>query len=318
MAQYAVMHISKCGGSATGIGKHIDRESDPKNADKERRHLNQELIQRRSSNLNNDIKARIAEGYTQPKAIRKDAVKALTIVLTGSHDQMKEIERDPKLFQEWKQQNYDFIANKFGRDNIVRLTLHRDELTPHIHAVVVPITKDGRLSAKAFIDGPKELAELQTQYANQMKGFELERGRLNSVVKHTSVKEYYAKVNAQERAFPDLSISSKGIFENTEDYMRKVRKELAPVIGVADKWRIENMQLRAEQNRILMQAREEIMKSKEKIYNDFSTKLYLTTGIRVDKQSGQWQMPAKLGDPYAEMDKRRAEQNQNQNKGFQR
>ena len=37
------------------------------------------------------------------------------------------------------------------KENIVRFTLHMDERTPHIHWVFVPITEDGRLSAKEIL-----------------------------------------------------------------------------------------------------------------------------------------------------------------------
>ena len=73
--------------------------------------------------------------------------------MSGTHARMKEIEADDKLFQAWKAANYQFACREFGQENIVRFTVHRDEKTPHIHCVFVPITQDGRLSAKDYVGG---------------------------------------------------------------------------------------------------------------------------------------------------------------------
>jgi len=43
--------------------------------------------------------------------------------------------------------NLEFMKQSYG-SNLVAFTLHQDEKTPHIHAIVVPITPDNRLLAK--------------------------------------------------------------------------------------------------------------------------------------------------------------------------
>ena len=111
--------------------------------------------------------------YNIQRKIRSDAVKALGVIMTGSHQRMKEIEQDSTLFKEWKKANYEFACYEFGKDNIVRMTLHLDEKTPHFHCVFVPITKDGGLSAKHYINGKKTLRDLQDRYAQRMSRFGL-------------------------------------------------------------------------------------------------------------------------------------------------
>ena len=44
-------------------------------------------------NIGKTIDKRIEEGYTGETAIRKDAVKAVSIVLTGTHERMIELEK---------------------------------------------------------------------------------------------------------------------------------------------------------------------------------------------------------------------------------
>ncbi len=52
--------------------------------------------------------------------------------------------------QEWAEHCLAFLEKIFGRENILRVDLHLDERVPHVHAIVVPITPEGRLSATTF------------------------------------------------------------------------------------------------------------------------------------------------------------------------
>ncbi|WP_162789918.1 MobV family relaxase [Cardinium endosymbiont of Sogatella furcifera] len=202
--QYAVLHITKY--KETGrIGTHLDRKNLTQNVahfksdidpamrellgphiDHTRTHLNEELSPLKNESLTKDIHSRIQSGYRGNKEIRKDAVKALGIILTGSHERMKAIEQDEKLFNDWKRANYGFACREFGSENIIRFTLHRDEKTPHIHCVVVPICKDGRLSAKSFMSGSHMLMAYQDRYANAMNRFGLNRG----IAKHLTERSH--------------------------------------------------------------------------------------------------------------------------------
>jgi hypothetical protein len=105
MEQYTVLHITKFK-ELGGIGAHLDRQYVQHNVDDSRSHLNEEFSPWGHIELNTAIENRIQEGYEKQKTIRHDAVLAVGVMLTGSHEQMKKIESDPKLFNEWKQQNY--------------------------------------------------------------------------------------------------------------------------------------------------------------------------------------------------------------------
>ena len=48
----------------------------------------------------------------------------------------------------------------FGAENIIGLSLHADETSPHWHLVVTPIS-NGKLQAKQWLDGPVRLAQLR-------------------------------------------------------------------------------------------------------------------------------------------------------------
>lgn len=203
---YAVYHMEKGNSSSGGIGNHIDRTEGKEHsylqADPARKNLNihfQVNEKRNEIPLHEAIEKRISEGYKGEKAIRKDAVKYCTHVLTGSHEKMKEIFSDKEKSKEWIQDNYKFLAKEFGKENIVRFTLHLDEKTPHLHAVTIPLTNDGRLSAKEMIGNKQTMKDFQTRYAVAMEKFGLERGIENTGITHENAQHYYSRIAEAEK-----------------------------------------------------------------------------------------------------------------------
>jgi hypothetical protein len=218
---YAVLHINKGCGSAKGLGNHNDRKKKVLNADEEKQGENLHIIEVEKKNergivekqlearkfsdyspeqdLQTRINERIKTGYKVKKEIRKDAVRHIDVILSGSHKDMKELEKDRNELVNWACENYRFVEERFGKDNIVGFTVHLDERTPHIHATVVPITKDGRLSAKELMGDRRSLSSLQTKYAERMEKYGLERGIVGSTAKHTGLKEFYGQLEAQQQ-----------------------------------------------------------------------------------------------------------------------
>lgn len=89
-----------------------------------------------------------------------------------------------------------------GAENILYVTVHMDEKTPHMHFGVVPITEDGRLSAKEILGNKKAMTEFQdrfNQYVND-KGYKLERGapKHKSECKHQEIEQFKETTNYYE------------------------------------------------------------------------------------------------------------------------
>lgn len=207
---FAVYHATKMSASGAGLGDHIDRKEGQEhtfqNADPSRRQLNQSfaVTEHCSKPLHTAISDRIAEGYTGTTAIRKDAVRALSLVFTGTHEDMKAIEADPEKLQGWLKANYQFITQEFGKKNVVRLALHLDEKTPHLHAVVVPLV-EGKLTAKKLLGNRKDMSARQDRYAKAMEPFGLSRGVRGSKAVHNSEGWYLGQQKqAQEAVLSDL------------------------------------------------------------------------------------------------------------------
>ncbi len=217
---FAVYHVEKGKGSGGGQGNHIDRiegkEHSYKNADPSR--LKDNVVfpvpgDRHLKPLKDAIAERIKEGYHHKRKIRSDAVRFHKHVLTGSHEEMKKIFSDPKQIEAWLIANKKFIDDEFGKENLVRFNLHMDEKTPHIHAVTVPLTSDGRLSAREVTGDRDAFRDRQDRYAEAMKPFNLERGIRDTGIKHENANDYYKRIEEAKKNVEKMDIKPvKGFF----------------------------------------------------------------------------------------------------------
>lgn len=197
---FAVYHCEKKKTTGGGLGNHIDRvkgkEHTYPHADKSRLDLNVHFTPTSYCKMPfaQAIEQRISDGF-KGKTIRKDAVKFVTHVLTGSHEDMISIFSDEENKKAWIAKNFQFLVDEYGKENIVRFTLHLDEKTPHLHAVTVPITNEGKLSAKEIIGNRKDMQNRQDRYGEAMKIFGLERGLKNTGIRHETTDDYRKRVN---------------------------------------------------------------------------------------------------------------------------
>lgn len=212
---YAVLHIDKARGNDSAMSAHIERTFVPNNVDASRTHLNRDLVQfpANVTNRTEAIAHRIATAGIYRK-VADNQVKALRFILSGSHEDMLQLESDGRL-EEWCNSTMQWLYTTFGKANVVAATLHADEETPHIHATVVPIVTGERRKAKQEAENgkrkyktkknkirlcaddlltPKKLEEYQTSYAEQMRPFGLSRGVLGSEAKHRTNMEYYKEL----------------------------------------------------------------------------------------------------------------------------
>jgi hypothetical protein len=196
----AVCRVAKVKGAGSIGGKsdHNYRQGHVPNADAERKHLNHEYVLN-YENLGKAIDARLHHAGLDH--VRKDAVRGMEFILTASpetfkRDQSGQFTGDYRE-SSWVKANLNFMKQQYG-SNLVAFTLHQDEKTPHIHAIVVPITSDNRLCAKELFT-PKTLRQLQTDYAGAMKPFGLERGVEGSRAQHVDMKHIYGLQQAQRQ-----------------------------------------------------------------------------------------------------------------------
>ena len=213
---YTVLHLEKAKGNDSAMSAHIERTIHPKNADASRSHLNKELIIYPESvkNRTSAIQYRLDNAHLKRK-IGTNQVRAIRVLLSGTHEVMKTIEENKQL-NNWCNDNLNWIKETFGEENLVSAVLHMDEKTPHIHATIVPIVTGERRKANDSqtykkknlnnnrlcaddIMARNKLKHYQNTYAMAMAKYGLRRGIEGSEAKHISTTEYYRNLHLQNQ-----------------------------------------------------------------------------------------------------------------------
>ena len=107
---------------------------------------------------------------------RSDSVRVVETLVTASPHFFKG--KSDKEIRAFFERAMQFFEEKIGRENFISAVVHMDEKTPHMHFSFVPITEDGRLSAKDIVGNKKKLTLWQDEFWEHMvKEYpELERG----------------------------------------------------------------------------------------------------------------------------------------------
>lgn len=186
--QYAILRFAKYKGPEIGqIEAHNERKkekyaSNP-DIDTSRSHLNFHLVHPERK-YRAEAERQIAQAGCRT---RKDSVRVVETLVTAS----------PGFFKGKKQAEvrafFDeavrFIERRQPKDTIISAVVHMDEKTPHMHLSFVPLTKDGRLSAKDIVGNKKKLTWWQDQFWKHMvrRWPDLERGESASETGRTHI-----------------------------------------------------------------------------------------------------------------------------------
>ena len=186
-SRYAIIrfHKYKSGSAIQKVKDHNIRAEgkQPDGVDPSKSHLN--VIEGAQTNEEFDeaMKARMATLTRKP---RPDANRLCQAVVTGSPSVFDGLTREQSI--ELLRHGVEFVSAKVGRENIVRVSFHFDEETPHAHIDFVPVvtrervTKHKRdmvttLDAQRLLGGPVELEQWWTDWADLLKskGYDVER-----------------------------------------------------------------------------------------------------------------------------------------------
>lgn len=264
---YGIIRIQKFKAQAVrGIKIHDSREKPSRtnpDIDRSRSDLNYDLVE--CSDYEEAIQERL-KTLESKRAVRKDAVVMVQCLVTSDHDYFKDMPASRQ--REFFEQSLEFIAERYGRDNIISATVHMDEMTPHMHVNFTPI-RGQKLTAKTIFDR-NELRGLQTDFhvsVGQLWG--LERGESREDKRrHLSTEEYKLKARADdlkqeaerlqeqaeaaEKTLQDIALPKTGFFggkKKLEDHIELLQGSLA------DKYLIdkENIELRVRVENLTLQ-----------------------------------------------------------------
>ena len=222
---HSIIRVQKMKATALkGIQFHNQREKESQtNPDirTEDAHLNYDLIHGdRKLDYKKEIQQVISENVKSEKKVRKDAVLLSEFLITSDSSFFENLAPDEqrRYFETAK----DFIADKYGEHNIIYATVHNDEKTPHMHVGLVPVTDDGRLSAKDVFGNRLQFVKLQDDFNAHVKahGFDLERG-VSSSRKHLDMAKFKA-MTAYE-AEKEATQKSEQVLSNIQEIDKKVK-----------------------------------------------------------------------------------------------
>ena len=271
---YTVLHLEKAKGNDSGMSAHIERTVHPKNADASRSHLNKEMIaypegiKNRTSAIQNRL-----DNANLKRKIGTNQVRAIRIMLSGTHETMKEIEKNKQL-DNWCKDNLHWLKETFGEENLVSAVLHMDEKTPHIHATIIPIVTGERRKAKKDsnpqtykkknsnanrlcaddVMARNKLKHYQNTYAAAMAKYGLRRGIEGSEAKHISTSEYYRNLHEQNQKLEQKKNQKQSELKTIEKNIssKKVIESFTNVLTGSKTKRLEkeNEQMKSKLNTI--------------------------------------------------------------------
>ena len=177
MAQHAILRFEKHKGNpARPLEAHHERQkeqyaSNP-DIDTSRSKYNFHIV-KPDGRYYHFIQSRIEQARCRT---RKDSTRFVDTLITASPEFFKDkTNREIKAYFEYA---LEFLKSKQSTQTFISAVVHMDEKTPHLHLCFVPLTADGRLSAKEIIGNRKNLVRWQDEFWQHMvKQYpELERG----------------------------------------------------------------------------------------------------------------------------------------------
>lgn len=210
-------------GEIGGSLSHTYRTRPTPNAEENRIHLNEHSLQ-----TYNQCFAAIKNSI--PEKRRSNAVLCIEHLITASPDwDGWNTAKEKEFFDK----SLEFVKKKYGSENVIAHSIHRDETTPHLIVYVTPIDEKGGLNAKKWLGGRAKLSQTQTEFANEVKYLGLERGLENSKARHKTIKQFYAEI---EKPIPKLKekkyeiqpinydlLPKMGLFQTTNSFNAQLK-----------------------------------------------------------------------------------------------
>jgi hypothetical protein len=284
---YGIIRIQKHSSLAAikRSGKHKNREQDTPNADSAKTPLNVTEGAKTADELVRAVQNRVnlatvkSGGENQP-------VLAVEYLITASPEFFEN--SSEKMVDDYFEKAKNWLKAKHGAANVVSITRHNDEKSPHLSAFIVPLVErqekkrkrsvivgrdaDGKqiretreyvqsasinLSAQHYFGGSKQvLSEFQTEFHEKVaKDFNLDRGIKGSKAKHMDVKTWYAGIEKPIQGvtitpeFLQPRVLKKGIFTSEVESPEAVAHRVTQAVNKTYQPMIQNAENSAIERR---------------------------------------------------------------------
>lgn len=162
------------------------------------------------------------------RCLKRDDVKVMCSWVLTAPLEIAGGEHEREFFQK----SYDFMAKRYGEENVVSAYVHQDENTPHMHFAFVPVTRDRKrgdwkVSAKEVVTK----TDLKTFHQDLDKNLSLEMGErypggiLNGATLDGNKSVRQLKAETVERA----QEQAKEIVSDARTEAKELSDRLAPL-----------------------------------------------------------------------------------------
>ena len=247
---------------------------------------------------------------------------AVQFIFSGSHDRMTElafgnqkvdfeakcgnenVQRMPEI-EQWAKDIYDFVARKFGEENIISFVVHLDETTAHAHCDIVPVNEQGRISYKDVFHGHNKaeykqfILQLHNELAEVNRKWGLARGTSKVLTgeKRQTTESYRRWLNQECDSLEERR-------SNLQNALDELNKELA----ICEKKQksfttmIENLTAKKEELERELQPLRELQKNGDAIRQEIAQKIQDLENRKAFVEEKLAEKEAKLSSTVQEID----------------
>lgn len=229
-------------------------QHDNENIDPTRSHLNRDYIFRNGeleplikvSDIHEELDRRLEnaggtrtlkDGTVKKIGLRSDAkvLRNFIVQLDPEHtgtveqwEQKPEAERQKDLSLMVDTLIKDHIGGLYGKENLLSMTLHMDEKSPHIHLMVTPIDSEGRIRNESFIKNKTAMRKFWDGARTKLRsaGYEAEMVTRDVDAKHETLRQFKTRTGKAKAEALELEEKARKQRAELEEEARKAKERL--------------------------------------------------------------------------------------------
>lgn len=229
-------------------------QHDNENIDPTRSHLNRDYIFRNGeleplikvSDIHEELDRRLEnaggtrtlkDGTVKKIGLRSDAkvLRNFIVQLDPEHtgtveqwEQKPEAERQKDLSLMVDTLIKDHIGGLYGKENLLSMTLHMDEKSPHIHLMVTPIDSEGRIRNESFIKNKTAMRKFWDGARTKLRsaGYEAEMVTRDVDAKHESLRQFKTRTGKAKAEALEVEEKARKQREELEREAREAKERL--------------------------------------------------------------------------------------------
>src|SRR5690625_5281182 len=227
-------HVEKFSrGAIGGLSIHIERKTENhsnKDIDNSKTKDNYDLCEK-----DGDMMSRYKERLNEVHCLNRADVKVMADWVVTLPEELKEKPRgDKRAFFE---ETYDFLSERYGKENVLAGVVHNDETTPHMHFAFMPVTYDEKRERE-------KVSAKEVLNRNELKSFHQDLDKhLKEKIPHVYEKGVSNDKTIGVKDIATLKEKSKEIKQLTENINMKkqsLNKEIKKVNDLRVKARSVN------------------------------------------------------------------------------